>query len=161
TRRCKRIFAFDRGCLRRIDKDGSVIKRGWSWLRHWALLAGVLGLLLFVGAVARRGPAPRAVQSPVFLSRASGLAGQSGAANPRLVGDSAVSGPYLAVANTATSSGAFRQLQPVAPLVDAHPMPELEARESEQSTRPPFADSVLQAPSAPAGPSAVMPGLLR
>ena len=138
-----------------------MIKRDWSRLRRWAGLVGALGLLSFVGAVVTRGPAPRADRSPVLLSRASGLASQSGAANPQLLGDSSVSGPYVTLASAASSSGAFRDIKPVAPVVDAHPMPELEARESEQSTRAPFTDHALQAPSGPASPSDVMPGLLR
>jgi hypothetical protein len=131
-----------------------------SSLRRLASMAGAVVLLLFVGAVITRGPARRDAQSPVYLSRASGLAGQTGAANPQLAGDAGVSGPYLAVAEPASFDGDIRQLKDV-PAVKAEVRPELEASESEKSSRAAFVDSVLQAPAGPSRPSQTVPGLLQ
>jgi hypothetical protein len=132
----------------------------WSSLRRLAGMAGTVVLLLFVGVVITRGPAQRDQQSPVYLSRASGLAGQTGAANPQLAGDGGISGPYLAVAQPASFDGDIRQLKAV-PAVRAEVRPELEVSEAAKTARAAFADSVLQAPAGPSRPSQAMPRLLQ
>ena len=132
----------------------------WSSLRRLASMAGAVALLLFVGLVITRGPARRDTQSLVYLSRASGLAAQTGATNPQFTGDAGVSGPYLAVAQPASFDGNIRQLKDV-PAVKAEVRPELEGSESAKSARGAFQDSVLQAPAGPSRPGQAMPRLLQ
>src|SRR5450759_3551906 len=113
-------------------------------LRRLATLIGAGLLLVLVGAVATREPARRDTQSPVYLARASGLAGQTSATNPQLVGDTSISGPYLATAAAASFNGDARELQQVRPVVKGV-KPELGLNKSEKSPRVTLNDTAVQA----------------
>ncbi len=138
------------------------MRRDWSLLRRWVNLVAMMVLLLFVGVVATRGPAPRDARSPVLLSRASGLAYQSGAINPQLVANGGGSGPFLASAPAAVAGVSLRELPPV-PSAAKNILPELQVNENHPlgPSHAALPDPVLQAPAGPSQPSQAMPRLLQ
>ncbi len=125
-------------------------------LRRLVSLIGAGLLLLFVGAVVTRGPARRDVPAPVYLSRAAGLAGQTGAVTVLGAGSGNISGPFVTTAQPAASTGNVRQMAHVRPAVQ-DVRPELKVRESSQAPAVPVPDAALQAPASPSQPSAIMP----
>ncbi len=125
-------------------------------VRRPASLIGAGLLLLFVGAVVTRGPARRDVPSPAFLSRASGLASQGGAATSLGLGSSDASGPVITTVGPAASAGNLRDL-PTRRATAQDVRPELEIREHSKTPLSSQPDTALQAPAGPSQPSAPMP----
>src|SRR5437867_821575 len=134
--------------------------RDGSALRRIASQAGIAALLLFVGVVVTRGPAPRVTRSPVYLSRASGQAEPAGASNEQRFGDTSLSGPYLTTAAPASFDGDLRQLTQL-PVVKTANQPEPELGENEKGIRAQIQDDVVQAPAEPSRLSQSMPRVLQ